>query len=277
MDDTKIICEDCGKEFKNEHGLNGHRKFKHPPESANEPGSLTASSDEAKPAFKPPFDLPVDEYKGPMIPYPFNDGGVNENAAIHMLKMVVPICPADPNPEIVGRDGSTRPNPRYTGDPNCQNEYKFNNMGRWDVKKCESLGHNPWYTEFRKSVVSDVIDDNGWVIEQKTKVKVERRLNVIQVSQNPRHTNGTEVALALARGARFLGDFGIKAPCEFRNCTKPVTVKTRYGNYCNERHARLVAADIRKIMLPIGGDPISEDQAFEEREKLLEEIPIGVR
>lgn len=225
----------------------------------------------------PPFKLPVDEYSGPMVPYPFTDGGVNENAAIRAIKMAIPICPADPRPEIDRRDGTTIPNPRYTGEPNCQEAYRFNNMGRWDVRKCESLGHNPWYTEFRKTIVQDEVDADGWVIKERSRIKVETRLNVIQVTDNPRHTNRMEVPLALARGARFLSDFGIEQPCEFRNCTKPQEIRTRFGRFCGERHARLVGADFRELSLIVGGDPITEEKALEQRAQQLESINLGIK
>jgi hypothetical protein len=208
-------------------------------------------------------------------PYPFNDGGVLENAAIRMIKMVIPLCPADPKEELLLRDGRSVPNPRYTGEQNCQQLYKFNNQGRWDVAKCESLGHDPWHTTFRKTIVEDVVGDDGYVIEQKQRVKVEKRLNVIQVSDNTRHTNKQEVALAIARGCKFLEDFDIESPCEFRNCTRPVQVDTKYGKYCSERHARLIGADAKKILLPVGGDPYTDEQAKEEREQLLENININ--
>jgi hypothetical protein len=207
-------------------------------------------------------------------PYPFQDGGVNENAAIRMIKMVIPICPADPNPEILKRDGTSVPNPRYTGEENCQQIFKINNEGRWDVDKCIARGHDPYHTTFRKTIVEDVVGEDGYVIETKTRVKSEKRLNVIQVSDNVRHSTKMEVALALARGCKFLEDFGIEAPCEFRNCVKPVKVDTRYGKFCSERHARLVGADARQIFLLVGGDPYTQDKALEEREQTLENINI---
>ena len=121
MSDTMVTeevlaprCEAWGKDFKNLNGLNGHNRIKHPdvdrvPEASTEPKALQ--------------------------PFPFTEGGVNENAAIRMVRMVIPLCPADSNPEILRRDGSSIPNPRYTGEPNCQQVYKFNNMGRWDVSQ----------------------------------------------------------------------------------------------------------------------------------------------
>jgi hypothetical protein len=207
-------------------------------------------------------------------PFPFHDGGVNENAAIRVIRMVQPQCPVDALPEIKNRDGSYSPNPNFTGQQNCQQIYKKNNQGVWDVEKCESLGHDPWHTTFRRPILKEVLDENGYVIETKTQYQVESRLNVIQVSLNRRHSSGMEVALAQAKGCKFMEAFGYASPCEFRNCCNPQKIETRFGNYCSERHARLIAADDRKMMLPVGGDPYTETQAFDEREQMLESINI---
>lgn len=225
--------------------------------------------------------------KEALKPYPFSDSGATENAAVRMVKMVIPNCPADSRPEIQLRDGRSIANPRYTGEPNCQQAYKINNQGKWDVEKCESLGHDPWRTTFRKTVVEDVVDERetledgtpnpnfGYVVEQRERIKVEHRLNVIQVSENNRHGSGMGVQLALARGCRFLEDFGIESPCEYRSCTRPKKISTRYGQFCGERHARLVGADKRKVMLLIGGDPMTDEQAYDEREEQLQNIPLS--
>lgn len=213
--------------------------------------------------------------KRSLAAYPFNDGGVKEHAAIRMIRMVIPQCPVDGTPELKQRDGTYVPNPNYTGEPNCQQAYKINNMGRWDVEKCVSLGHEPFYTKFRRARVEETLDEEGYITDTKTRWYTEKRLNVIPVSDNPRHTNQTEVQLALARGCKFLEDFGIASPCEFRQCSKPQKVKTKYGNYCSERHARLIAADRKKMMLFVGtGDPYNEDIAIDEREQALENISI---
>ena len=142
------------------------------------------------------------------------------------------------------------------------------------MSKCEALGHDPWHTTFRKTVTEDVVGPDGYVTETKVRVKSEKRLNVILVSDNIRHTNRAEIALAIARGCKFLEDFGIESACEFRQCTKKVQIDTRYGRFCSERHARLVGADQRKIMLPISGDPYTRDEAMDQREQLLETINI---
>lgn len=210
-------------------------------------------------------------------PYPFHDGGVNENAAIRVIRMVIPNCPSDPAPTLVRRDGSEVPNPRYTGQPNCQMVYRINNHGRWDVSKCEELGHDPWHTVIRKPITEDIVGEDGYVTETRVRIAIEKRLNVIAVSLNPRHSTGMEMALAEARGCRRLSTFGFADPCEFRSCANPQRVTTRYGNYCSERHARLIAADMQEKFLPVGGDSISEDKAMREREEILGNLNIQSR
>lgn len=248
-----FACGLCDKVSTTKAGLRAHERAKHP---ADDPAEFEAKPEKLK-------------------PYPFHDGGVNENAPIRVIRMVHPECPVDPVPELRQKDGSYVPNPRYTGEQNCQQLYKRNSQGVWDVAKCEELGHDPWRTAIRKRIVDDVIDpDTGEVTQQKVKVVVEKRLNIIQVSDNPRHTNGTEVQLAIARGAKFLEDFGVESPCEFRNCTKKKTIQTRYGEYCSERHARLVAADKTEIFLPLGGDALSEDKTTRERNQILDSLSI---
>jgi hypothetical protein len=217
-------------------------------------------------------------------PYPFHDGGVNENSAIRMVAMVKPGCPMDSNPEILKRDGTSIPNPRYTGEPNCQIAHRINSQGIWDVQYCIAAGHDPYFTIFRKSRTEDEVDAEGYIVGSRQRILKERRLNIEQVSDNPRHSSRMEVPLALARGSilleRFVmedaeGEFVIDPPCEFRGCSAPWKVDTRYGRYCSERHARLVAADFQKKMLPVGGDPYTEDQAMEEREQILSSLSIG--
>lgn len=200
-------------------------------------------------------------------PYPFHDGGVNENAAIRMVRMVIPQCPIETDME----------SPRYTGEDNCQRTLKFNSQGRWNVEACEEKGHDPYRTTIEKKVKEDIIDENGVITGQRQVIKGGKRLNIIQVSDNIRHSSGMEIQLALARGCKFLEDFGIASPCEFRNCSQPQRVDTKYGRYCSERHARLIAADKRKMMLPVGGDPFSHDEAMEQREQMLDSINIERR
>lgn len=231
------------------------------------PGKLYCSS------HTPVGVTPEAKDPGGLKPYPFFDGGVNENVAIRMIAMVQPQCPIESTPEIKRPDGTYTPNPRYTGEQNCQQAYKLNNQGVWDVQRCVALGHDPYHRTVRTPIVEEVVDEKtGYVTETRTRIRIEKALNVIQVSDNERHSNGTEVALALARGCKWLEEFGYARPCEFRNCSRPWTIDTRFGKYCSERHARLVGADKHGILLPIGGDPYTEDQARREREQALESI-----
>ncbi len=204
-------------------------------------------------------------------PYPFHDGAVNENAAIRMIRMAKPFCPVTTNMDDPGIKNGTK---KYDHNGSCQERFKFNNQGKWDVEKCVELGHDPFYTTFRKVSEENIVGEDGIVTGKREVVINERRLNIVQVSDNPRHSNGMDVQLELAKGSKFLEDFGIESPCEFRNCVKPKKVKTRYGDYCSERHARLVAADRNEIFLPVGGDPYTEDKAMRERETVLGNLSI---
>ena len=222
-------------------------------------------------------------------PYPFSETGASDNAPIRTIRLVKPECPVDPTPEIRQRDGSYKVNPRYTGEENCQFKYRLNMQGIWDVEQCESLGHDPWHTEFRRRLVDDVIDpETGEVTTQKTKIMVERRLNVVAVSLSERHTSGTELQLAKARGCLTFDEFGerfpdewYETPCEFRQCSRKVTMTTRYGDFCGERHARLCAGEQKGILrfVPNEADPHRGGQAAlgMEYEGRMESINLGAK
>jgi len=212
--------------------------------------------------------------KAGLKPCPYTDGAVSETAVTRVIRMVAPYCPVDGTPEIRTRDGKYVPNPNYTGETNCQQAYKINNQGRWDVEKCVSLGHDPYHTKFRRPILEEILDDEGYVMETKVRYKTEKILNIVQISDSMRQTSGREVELAKARGHKFLEEFGMASPCEFRNCTRPQQVQTKYGRYCSERHARLVAADKKRIALPVTTDPYIREETKDEREALLENISI---
>jgi hypothetical protein len=221
-------------------------------------------------------------------PYPFNDGQPNENAAIRVIRVVKPECPVDPTPELRQKDGTYRPNPRYTGEQNCMQLHAINNQGRWDVSACEDKGHDPWHTVFYRQLVEDVYDEDGNFLEQKIRMRKEVRINIIAVSLNIRHTSGTELLLAKARGCLTLDEYGalhpeenFTDPCEFRACTQPVQLLTRFGNFCSERHARLIAADVRQIPRFVSNER-DPGEAFQkarsqEAEEQLESINLGIR
>lgn len=213
--------------------------------------------------------------KKDLKPYPFHDGQVNENAAQRVIRLVLPMCPVDGNPEIRQRDGSYKPNPAYTGEQNCQQVYQVNKQGVWEVDKCIEKGHDPYHFKLRRAVVEEVVDENGYVTDSKVRYVVEKRLNIVPISHGPRLGSGQLLALARARGGKPLEDFGYWSPCEFRACSKRQQVETKFGNYCSERHARLVAADRRQMLLTTPSDPYSRDQAVREREDALENLNIS--
>lgn len=211
-------------------------------------------------------------------PYPYREfGGATEISAVRMLKMVAPYCPVESNPwRQTGKPGELEPNPHYTGEPNCQMAYKFNSFGRWDIAQCEKLGHEPYYFEQKSKIVENVTDAEGIITGQRERQLGDKRLNVVQVAHSIRIGTNSEVALAVAKGYRTLESFGYEAPCEYRNCWQPVKIKGSFGNYCNERHARLIAADRKKVTLPVlGGDPNMEEEQREQRDAILDGINIS--
>lgn len=212
------------------------------------------------------------EKKEALKPFPFKNMGVNENAIVRMIKMVAPYCPVDDRPMIKKYvDGRVidAVNPAYTGEANCQSGAYTRG---WE-KECESKGHNPYYTTRTHEVLEDDVDENGYIIGSKRKIIKEQLLNVVQVSLSVRHNSGDEVNSARRRGFKFLPELGYEEVCEMRACFTKVHLQTSYGKFCNERHARLVAADYRKLTLVVGS-PDMEGWA-EERENQLNDINLG--
>lgn len=209
-------------------------------------------------------------------PYPYKEiGGATDASAVRMLKMVAPYCPIESNPfRQTGRPGEQIPNPHYTGEMNCQIAHKINNQGKWDVSKCEAAGHEPFYFNQSSTIVENIVEPDGTITGQRQKILGDRKLNVVQVETGIRYASDTTYQLALARGYKHLEEFGITSPCEYRNCYESVRVTTRYGRYCGGRHARLIAADRRKLAFPIAGQNDMDDDMFMEWEEKLDSINI---
>lgn len=222
-----------------------------------------------------PYPTAAEEKK--LKPYPFNDMGSKDNAAIRMIRMVQPECPIDSVPELKQRDGTYQANPRYTGEVNCQQAYKLDNYGHWAVLKCIALGHNPYYRTARKPVSTEVVDVEGFITETKVRWAKQEVLNLINVSDNIRHSSGKEIEIALGRDAKFIWDFGFKHPCEFRGCSRAWVVDTQYGRYCTERHARLIGADVKRFVLNIVTDAEMSDDVKELNEEQLDRVALQER
>lgn len=208
----------------------------------------------------------------PLKPYPYREaGGATDIGAIRSLKMVAPYCPIEGNPL---RGGA--PNPRYTGEMNCQQAFRLPGQGRWDIEACEKAGHKPYYFTQETVHLENVVDKDGVISGQREIRRGGEKLNIIEVALSVRQETGNSMNLAVARGVRTLESFGFSSPCEYRQCFQPKRIHTKFGEYCSERHARLIAADFKKKILPLrGGDPNTEDQMQDERDEILDAINLG--
>lgn len=189
--------------------------------------------------------------------------GVREGAAIRMVKLMRPICP----------NSNKKPDELLPGEFNCQRDTD-NAVGWWDL--CESRGHNPYFTVHERPVptpiieVDEVTGEKAIVGEKKVLVE-ETWPNIAQVALSERINSGRGVQNAINRkGFKMLSDFGYEEVCQFRNCQKPVGVKTVYGDYCSEEHARLIAADVEGVTLEVQGNPHHERSARKRKRQLRE-------
>ena len=168
--------------------------------------------------------------------------GVSERGNIRMKKLAAPRCPIQSNPE----------KPGYTGDifpetMSCQQETK-NYPGWWDL--CANRGHDPYFTTKRKVVKEELTDENGIVTGVQKRVITTKKLNINQVPIGTRFASGRNETISKGlKGRKELSEFGYNPLCEYRNCELDVKVKSKYGNFCTDRHARLIGADVEGIML----------------------------
>jgi hypothetical protein len=194
------------------------------------------------------------EPKAKLKKYPYRGMGVNENAAVRVVWMVQPMCSIPATEYLKKPDGSYESNPAYTGEVNCQS-------GKWRDKwweECEALGHHPYEYDVDRFVDIVEYDDEGVETSRKRKRIRRTGLNMTQVSHSIRHDSGRNVAQSVAKGYKFLPELGYENLCMMRSCETPAKIKTRYGIFCNERHARLVGADVEQIFLIEGGDQASQ-------------------
>lgn len=192
---------------------------------------------------------------------PYRSMGVNENAALRMVKMVQPLCPI---PAAGKREEFDKLFPEYLGQVSCQaGRYRRG----WE-KECEAAGHNPYYYTRRQVVIEPVIGDDGMITGQKQRILETSGPNVNPVALDVGHDSGEAVIKAIARGFKYMTDLGYEEICQFRACESPVKVKTRFGNYCTERHARLIGARVLKKFLVIEGVGEDFDWAREREEQL---------
>ena len=176
--------------------------------------------------------------------------GVRPNSAVRMVKLARPICPNSKLKMVRDIDGKWIP--AEVQPVNCQ----LSDQPDWWVM-CESLGHNPYWTERVWYEPQDIVeeDENGdqLVVGQKRVKHTVKRPNIAQVSASIRHNSGKGVLNKMQQaGFKRLEDLGFKEVCQFRNCQKDLDPKysgTNYGSYCSNEHLSLVAADQESIML----------------------------
>lgn len=218
------------------------------------------------------------ETKPKLKPYPFKGTGINENAALCMAKMVVPMCPCESDAdaeridavfERQGRERKTRPPKEFRGVDNCQS-------GRWRNRwweECEKLGHNPYFLKTVTTRTETVVDDEGYVTGTRQREIVKEHLNVVQVPISLRHDSGRGVAVSIAKGARSLMQMGYQNVCMMRNCELPAKLRYLHGEFCNERHARLTKADQEEVFLIVWGSERTKWQ--KRRADQLDDLNIG--
>lgn len=163
--------------------------------------------------------------------------GIRETSNIRMKKMARPLCPVvdDPN------------SPYYTGEPNCQRMHN-NYPGWWDY--CADQGHDPYYRITKRITKEPVVGDDGIITGYREKQLINKKLNLVQVAIGTRfHSGRGETISKGLKGRKDLTEFGLKEKCEYRNCEIDAALQTKYGLFCNERHARLVGADVEGMML----------------------------
>lgn len=162
--------------------------------------------------------------------------GVREASNVRMIVMAQPICPVVEDPE----------DPKFTGESNCQRE----GLGWWTL--CEERGHDPYYSSRETIKKEPVLDEEGFVVKERQRVIKEHKLNVTRVAKYTRINAGRGPEIAHTRkGFRFLPEMGFEPVCEYRGCELPVKTKSRYGNFCGERHARLIGMDVEGQVMPI--------------------------
>lgn len=201
------------------------------------------------------------------VPLDWRDSNASAVAALREVMMVSAECPVD-QAEFLKRGDELVPNPRYTGQMNCQ-QNGDRHTGKWDIDECESRGHHPYESEFETRVTEDQLDEEGYVIGTRTKVIKQRRPNFRPVTISERHSTGAEYRMRLQMRWKTLDMIGFEGWCEYRGCNKDIKVRTNWGNYCSKDHAQSVAATELSIFLPIAASADAAQAVAAERRMLL--------
>lgn len=173
--------------------------------------------------------------------------GVRPGAAARMVKLARPICP---NSKVeMERTPEGRMVPKREGNPDRQNCQAAG--GAWWIA-CEEKKHDPYFSTrvwYSKSDTYEEVDGEQVKTGEKTVRHETRYPNIAQVAAHRRVNSGRGAEFAIARkGFKRLKDIGYEEVCQFRNCQKPVTIRSKFGLYCDREHATLIAADAQGIL-----------------------------
>ena len=193
--------------------------------------------------------------------------GVRTNSSLRMMKLAAPVCP---NSRRVRQSDGTF---AEVGQ-NCQLA-----GGKW-WEYCEEQGHDPYFrTHVWYETVDDWDEETGEMRGSKRIRHQDRYPNVVQVAVNRRINNGRGVVDSMTKkGRKRLADIGYEEVCQYRNCQKPIAVKSKaFGGYCSTEHLALVGADDQEMALPqiegvattflVGGG----NKAAQDRRRMLRE------
>lgn len=203
--------------------------------------------------------------------------GVRANAALRDVVLGQPICPKS---QIRGKlvNGNYEPPEIGPNDMPCSLA-----GGDWWVM-CADKGHEPYFTQgatYHTEDVTEIVDGVEYVVNTRKRIVRYKRLNATRVSPNVRHDSGTKVAKKVTyHGYKTLESLGFEPVCQFRGCQKPPTVRSQYGDYCDEAHMALVAANEQETFLPIPNgrtDVGAEKRIARERNQMLREsLPLRI-
>lgn len=123
----------------------------------------------------------------------------------------------------------------------------------------EHCEHDPYWSLQPKVIKTPVYatDEDGDMVltETVTRTKMIRVPNITEVTNSVRHNDGEGRKKMQAKGFKLVTEVGIAPMCEMYGCGKawPV-VRTEYGDYCSQGHAKLCIADITEVKFTVN-DP----------------------
>lgn len=133
----------------------------------------------------------------------------------------------------------------------CQYPHR---RGWWN--KCLADNHDPYHTEQIRLIETPVyeVDEEGDTVltGTKTKQKVVKKLNLVQVPLEEGHNDGRGVDIfSRNKGFTELEKIGYEPLCQLHDCWLTATFTCEYGEYCSKEHARLIGAAVENMPLEV--------------------------